>query len=557
MRFGKVPVPCSPPPSTMVGRVLAVAFCAVVGLSAPVPGLAQDTSSPDEQSGTPLLQGGVSTNDASGGDIYNTNTGDPGNSPPPPVDPGGDPNAPTVIPGNVTSNNSPSGGGYWAPPPHVPCGMNQLEAQAWGGGSPAGGFLSALGAIMDPYCRDIFSGQPRPPRRQPQPPNQQPQPVNQPPPPNQPPSQNRQTPTFHYFYINGIHTPMNGPARPPGVPGGYYTYEYGLVNSNLVHSPRIKVRNETDYMEPYTHNFSQMDPLWTTIGAKICNTAQQYVGYPGQVAVQQNVTDAIAAVLCPLLKNIDQARANGQGDLAECFVQDIKPENFSWGLPEILVTTMDPVVQDVVRRIINAVRQEQALDPNSRSTNYFIVVGHSQGNFFTEAVGYVLANLAGPTGAYVFKNRLALLSLASPTSYDSLTGDADFYANKIAHVTRRDDGIQVVNALSLFGVLGKKPWPREQDVAALDASWTQSKLDYFFDNIQGAIAANSAMNAPQPGGSFNPLVAPLMNAHLLDSYLVAQPTYPKGAPSVLNDVQMAVRRLKISLLTSSQLTGMR
>jgi hypothetical protein len=162
----------SPLPYTMIGRLLAIALWAAVGLSTPVPGSAQDTSSPDEQGGTPLLQGGVSTNSSSGdassgqgsgGDIYNTTTGDPTNSPPPPVDPGADPNAPPVIPGNVTGNNNnqPGGGGYWAPPPHVPCGMNQLEAQAWGGGSPAGGFLSALGAIMDPYCRETFGPRPR------------------------------------------------------------------------------------------------------------------------------------------------------------------------------------------------------------------------------------------------------------------------------------------------------------------------------------------------------------------------------------------------------------
>jgi endoglycosylceramidase len=152
-------------------------FAGALWALAVFPSFAQ--SSPDEQGGTPLLQGGVSTNsysgDASsgqdsGGDIFNTTTGDPNNSPPPPVDPGSDPNAPPVIPGNVTGNNNnqPGGGGYWAPPPHVPCGMNQLEAQAWGGGSPAGGFLSALGTIIDPYCRETFNTQPRP-RQQPRP----------------------------------------------------------------------------------------------------------------------------------------------------------------------------------------------------------------------------------------------------------------------------------------------------------------------------------------------------------------------------------------------------
>jgi hypothetical protein len=101
----------------------------------------------------------------------------------------------------------------------------------------------------------------------------------------------RQPPTFHYFYINGIHTPMDAqmvtakgiqPVRLKGVPGGYYTYEHDLVNRNLVHWPGLRIENEVDHMEGYTHNFSQMDPLWTSLGAKFCAADQQYVGSPAK-----------------------------------------------------------------------------------------------------------------------------------------------------------------------------------------------------------------------------------------------------------------------------------
>src|SRR5690349_4985351 len=121
MGFAIIVSSLAPLSRRMIGGVLASALWMAAGLvAAPVPGLAQDTSAPDEQGGTPLLQGGVTYNDPSGsdssgtisggastGDNYNTNTGDPNPNSDPSGDPG-NPAPPPVIPGNVTSNNAPS-----------------------------------------------------------------------------------------------------------------------------------------------------------------------------------------------------------------------------------------------------------------------------------------------------------------------------------------------------------------------------------------------------------------------------------------------------------------
>jgi hypothetical protein len=149
---------------------------------------------------------------------------------------------------------------------------------------------------------------------------------------------------------------------------------------------------------------------------------------------------------------------------------------------------------------------------------------------------------------------LAVLSLGSPTSYDSLSGNPDFYQNKIAHITRKDDAIQIVDVASGFGVLGKRPWPRAQDTSALDKRRAQFELDFYFGSVPGAQRANSIITAPQAGDGPNPLIVPFLNAHLLDNYLT-EPTSTQGGTPVLKEVQRALRRLKRALLTGSQLTG--
>lgn len=56
----------------------------------------------------------------------------------------------------------------------------------------------------------------------------------------------------------------------------------------------------------------------------------------------------------------------------------------------------------------------------SRGKNFFILIAHSQGNFFAEGVAYRLLYFEGASGQEIFNSRLGILSLGSPTNYSSL-----------------------------------------------------------------------------------------------------------------------------------------
>ncbi len=402
---------------------------------------------------------------------------------------------------------------------------------------------------------------------------------------------------FTYFYINGINTP-SGPDVPakPGQWRGNYQSEHDSVALNLIDVPKIprpsgkpqniKVANETDAMYGATHNPSGTD---TWAGAQwIADNC------PGKNVVW-NVPE------CLMMEAIGNFRAGNftghmaPGDLFECIRQSVNVPNFVPGA-DLRATANDATVQQVVQAILGIYQQEQAGSQTSQTKNYFIVVGHSQGNFFIEGVAYALGiNNAGGVGQKIYQERLGLVSLASPTSFERF--DASFRSAKIVHHTRADDAINIVGTvqagLAGVGISGKKPWPPNDPMlwpwpklrqmgldirAAWRASGTQVPQSLFawdqlidpstgvFNPLDGMFCRRLSYDS---GVSLNPeLYIPLMNSHLLDNYMDDPPATKPGtlmkynpnlvpwwfAPStsgVLNCIRRDLLQLKTNLMTGS------
>ena len=204
------------------------------------------------------------------------------------------------------------------------------------------------------------------------------------------------TAKFTYFYINGINTPrVNDDWR------GSCQSEHDTVGINLIGDPSvidpkvpraqssqsIKVANESDQMSDLTCNPSGRDP-WAD-------------GW-----IQQNCSANAAGVVklaCDMLDQINDVRAGGNtglspGDVLQCAQQSInlppwmpRPLGF-----DIAATAIDPVVLGIVKAIIAIYKEEKT--SASGAKHYFIVVGHSQGNFFAEGVAYNLQHYSAPRG---------------------------------------------------------------------------------------------------------------------------------------------------------------
>jgi hypothetical protein len=346
---------------------------------------------------------------------------------------------------------------------------------------------------------------------------------------------------FHYFYINGINTPEGDRNN---VTRGTYVFERAVVTQNLldltpdvplrtqppIGASPIKVANEVDVMEEETHNPSGKDVNHEKLWREQCEATFA----SGASSEEQTAADR----LCDAAASIGAFVDNGMspGDLLECFRQSLNVKSLaifsvtSLGrlmtlvslmndaitkrpLADVEFTEKDPLVEKVAGRIVEIFKGEGGRSYQNDKINFFIVIGHSQGNFFVEGVANRLYSLEGDDGSYVFANRLGLVSLASPTAYETLP--EPFREERIAHVTREDDMIKVVNATS---ALGKRPWP-DEDIPPLwpwkpdalartsDPSWVAPKF--------GMAPNNKFFNPEQD----NALYTPLMNSHLVENYL--------------------------------------
>ena len=351
---------------------------------------------------------------------------------------------------------------------------------------------------------------------------------------------------FHYFYINGINTPEGDHTN---VTRGNYVFERAVVTQNLldlkpdvplrteppIGAPPVKVANEVDVMEEETHNPSGKDVDHGKLWREQCEASIPPRATPDQRASAERTCDTAAGIG----KFVDEMGMS-PGDLLECFRQSLNVQSleiFSTTflgqlmtlvglmndvitkrpLADIGFTEKDPLVERVAKRIVEIFKSEGGRSYQNDKINFFIVIGHSQGNFFVEGVANRLNSLEGDDGSYVFTNRLGLVSLASPTAYETLPDR--FREERIAHVTREDDMIKVLSATS---ALGKRPWPDEEVYIPPLWPWKSEALVRTGDPLW--VAPKFGM-APKPENKFlNPeqddaLYTPLMNSHLLENYL--------------------------------------
>lgn len=266
--------------------------------------------------------------------------------------------------------------------------------------------------------------------------------------------------------------------------------------------------------------------------------------------MQQNCTpqELWNAPLCTVLKQINDLRSgslsnsSSVGDLYESLRQAINlPPGTN--LPGVDVVGM--LLSDVtVKKVTDAILQAYYKDP-SQTQHYFIVVAHSQGNFFAEAIAKYMKNYFQE----IFAKHLGIVALASPTNYASLQ-DPEFVRTKIVHHTRADDAINAVATIGALaanvGVPGKRPftsndpplwpWPTSggwDRTFGLTPSYNSKPRPDLFGTDQLVLSCDPGMGpfgcvigrffsrlGYQSGVKQNPeLYAPLLNSHLLENYL--------------------------------------
>lgn len=335
---------------------------------------------------------------------------------------------------------------------------------------------------------------------------------------------------FNYYYLNGINTPQIQRGR------GNYAWDMRLIRGNLLdlgprvgdapqrgagYGVKVKVGGERDILHDGTYNLSGTDHDYYERAAREFCAAQR--GHP------------LHAVLCPLAPAASawshmRARVPDFNlDILECAVQSGVGMRFSLTLP---------LVNAVANHIAQtyAAEARAAAGATGRQRNYFILIGHSQGNFFTEAIAHALFTQGGSSGSFVARNRLGILALASPTSYDDLT---QLPNARIKYYTRADDIIlglaslgRTVGGATLHALRPKTPFaPNRQALWP----WPQAEIDNIFQGIQAmGIAPPPQCRCPSPDDA---LYMPLMNSHLIDNYL-SDPTLTEPGRA-LNPVALA------------------
>ncbi len=411
-------------------------------------------------------------------------------------------------------------------------------------------------------------------------------------------------PVFNYYYFNGINTPVQG------LPGarGNCRWDRAMIAANLLDlrgSSRMPAPTQkgAGFRTPVkiagardVFDLESCNPSGTQMGADLVNFCasirKQKPSWtdPGLQFWRFWCDTATLTpdVLGHGIPGVPGA-GNSPGDLLESFRQSQEPHN---GLPlaGINYSANSGEVKKVAEAMIRAFRDEQAQkDSRRRTRQYFIVIAHSQGNFFAEGLAYrmMMTLDGGDEGRAIYQTRMAVLSLASPNNYPSL--DAQFRSSRIRHLTRRDDVILMLNDVGAdftrrLGVKARKPWPPDprSDVPPL-WPWPPADLPAYLkaSRAQTLMALGPPKSPPCNLKNFGDvdeqarcdgaLYVPLVNAHLLDNYLTdptlttpgvpvnpltahllyrdtqAEAVAPKTTP-VLRQVRAALRELKQGLI---------
>lgn len=356
-------------------------------------------------------------------------------------------------------------------------------------------------------------------------------------------------PIFNYYYINGINTPYGSPIDDGHEHRGNYVWDRKMIAANLLDKgphvgpspqkaagqlPNIRVSNEIDVLGEETYNPSGTEPLALT--RQFCDDARN--GRLPPTIFGDNGTTMIANACDRFQRWRGQGLAGmSPGDVLEAFRQSggmvtmpLDPTFAAQREMNIVETANQPDVVNVTRIIVRIYEAEKRSPAATRRKNYFVLIAHSQGNFFAEGVAYRLCRLEGAPGREITQKRFGVMSFASPTHYDSLGPDCA--PDRLKHFTRADDGI---HALDVLAILGKKtPFSTDEDLPPLwpwpqDALKARLQLPAFFDTLSWAPPAGKCkpIDEPECDGA---LYTPLMNAHLLDNYLADPPLTVRDKP---------------------------
>ncbi|MCP5265238.1 MAG: hypothetical protein H6934_03970 [Burkholderiaceae bacterium] len=337
---------------------------------------------------------------------------------------------------------------------------------------------------------------------------------------------------FNYYYVNGINTPYELSGGQRG--RGNYVWDAALIRGNLLDlgarvsatgvAPkasrvRIRIKSEIDrFTTVPTWNPSGMQPIMT-----MCTQARKPPsgGRNSMLAAGRWMIDG----LCAQANRIDDFRRGSAWgglapfDLLECVMQAAETQ-------PLITRAPVPQVVAMIREIFAKERRQPAA---TRALNFFVVIGHSQGNFFTEAIA---KSFELSKEREIFERRLGILALASPSNYVSLP--SAWSANRIRHYTRKDDAI--------VGLLHPAPFARRPFEPNLPALWDwpddalQRHLSVLAPPLRSPLL--DAMGWPVPPGcrpTREPECDPglyhaFINSHLLENYLVDPPMTLGGRP---------------------------
>lgn len=336
---------------------------------------------------------------------------------------------------------------------------------------------------------------------------------------------------FNYIYFNGINTPMG-----PGKGGrGTYLWDYHMIGNNLLdlHAGRrsghpatrqdgpayaqpVRVADEVDQMIDVGHNYSGKDARAVDLVDAFCKGPRAQ-GF----GMEEMRSFFCSPVGRQAAKWLDEQRGSAlggmaAGDIFECVMQAhgvqvngrFKPVgNIEW-------TAKLDEVQRAVKTVYDILNRERQATAKPRRKNHFVIIGHSQGNFFAEATGWYLIKHSRA----VFDERVAIHAFASPTSYDAID-DPAWKAKRLRWLTRQDDAIVALGKAPLTGQ--KVPLP-----ANADTLWgwpVENPFVMLADII--SLGPPPECNCPDPNGA---LYGPAMNSHLLDNYLTDPPMTEPG-----------------------------
>jgi hypothetical protein len=322
---------------------------------------------------------------------------------------------------------------------------------------------------------------------------------------------------WNYYFINGMNAPPKG--------SNYGTYENGwnLIASHLVGPMQDHATpGEVHRMVPGVgYNNSGLNPLaidgpasMLVTGCIMATADKLHIPQCMTDTARKTVDEAVARCNIARCGAMEFTDANKQkvtgnsagGDLIESARQSIRNDWLSAVLSVLGIRTgvdyskNSPLAGDIV----NDMKAKISNSPGT--TQYFVVVAHSQGNLFAEGL---LAKLHDEHPDLL--SRTGVLGLASPTNYGAVS-----YA-KVSTGTRADDlilsisgkiaGVQITSVHALGNLAALQP----QNVVLLE----HFKIDPttpFTKGLQNALTGHS--NPALDGDN-----VPNLNAHLIENYL--------------------------------------